>query len=134
GAQNLHAFVGINGPYEFDSNGNGKIDDGDQPNVNAMGLSLSGVDFALAMLKINPVSATDQRNWFALSAHADDVRLVGIDNLTAQISKLIVEINQGGGRNNAIANDTVVNFSVLPTGGLQVPTSNTDHMVIKFDS
>ena len=44
GGENLHAFVGVNGPYEID---------GDPTKLNpaAMGLSISGVDFAIALAK-----------------------------------------------------------------------------------
>ncbi|HET9129978.1 MAG TPA: hypothetical protein VFO86_03460, partial [Terriglobia bacterium] len=134
GGENLHGFVGVNGPYEFDSNGNGIIDDTDSPNANAMGFSFSDLNFALALIKPDPTTILDQRDWYALSANASDIQLVGIDNLVAHIHKLTVEINQGGGTKNALANSTVVNFSALPSGGLDVTTGPTGTIKLDFDS
>ena len=131
GGENLHAFVGVNGPYEID---------GDPTNLNpaAMGLSISGVDFAIALAKPKatptvPVAAGDQRSWFALEAHADDFRIVGVEQLTAAISNLSVSINQGGGTKDSVANTTVLKLSSLGTGGLEVPTSVARSIKLDLD-
>ena len=131
GGENLHAFVGVNGPYEID---------GDPTNLNpaAMGLSISGVDFAIALAKPKatptvPVAAGDQRSWFALEAHADDFRIVGVEQLTAAISNLSVSINQGGGTKDGSPNATVLKLSSLGTGGLEVPTSVAHSIKLDLD-
>jgi hypothetical protein len=130
GGENLHAFVGVNGPYEIGG-------DPTQINPAAMGLSISGVDFAIALAKpkatpTDPVGA-DLRSWFALEAHADDFRIVGVDELTAAISNLSVAINQGGGTKDGQANTTVLKLSSLGTGGLEVPTGVARSIKLDLD-
>jgi hypothetical protein len=40
GGEDLYAFAGIQGPYWQDTNGNGVIDAGDQPETDSLGLAL----------------------------------------------------------------------------------------------
>jgi hypothetical protein len=49
GAADIHAFVGFDGPYRSDTNRDGLIDDADAVNDEAVGLSLTDVDAALAV-------------------------------------------------------------------------------------
>ena len=52
GAGNVNAFVGINGPYLLDDSGTPSDTSDDVTNGQAIGLSLQGVEFGLAMLSI----------------------------------------------------------------------------------
>ena len=49
GGSHLQAFAGINGGPLVDTSGDGKIDAGDLPGLDAVGFSLSGVEFALVI-------------------------------------------------------------------------------------
>ncbi|MEM5774610.1 MAG: hypothetical protein AAGU05_06370, partial [Anaerolineaceae bacterium] len=75
---------------------------------NRLGLSLSGVDFALAIL-----SDTVQ-TWVALKAGVDSASLTGIEGLALALSSLQIEINRKS------ANLSIVDFSAAPLtlGGL----------------
>ncbi|GAA1929006.1 hypothetical protein [Nocardioides marmoribigeumensis] len=92
GAQNVHAFVGLNGPYWVDANDNGVIDDDEtDTNPDAVGLVLEDVDFALAMM--TPTNRIDPIRYIALKASAAYVALVGIDGLTVEAKNIEVELN-----------------------------------------
>src|SRR4029079_12439688 len=120
GASGVSAFAGINGPAS---------------NASALGLSLTGVDFALALLKA-PASVppapetTDLRTWTALKASVGTASFVGIDGLTVAVNSLTVEINQAGGTLNGAAASTVADFK---TTGLTVNTGGGHSMALDFD-
>ncbi|HAM71756.1 MAG TPA: hypothetical protein DCM86_08950, partial [Verrucomicrobiales bacterium] len=102
GASNASAFVGVNGPAG-------------QPG--AIGLNLTGMDFALALMKRQApagTSATDLRSWVALKANVGTAALQGVTGLTASGTGLTLAINQGGGANNGVANATVADFATTP--------------------
>ena len=94
GGAGLEAFVGVNGPYRSDSNGDGRIDNLDAVDTTATGLSVSGVNFGLAML-FDP--GQSGLSWTALQATAASVALVGVQGVTASASDLLVQINQVSG-------------------------------------
>ena len=98
GAQDVHAFVGLGGPYWIDANGNGVIDrdaDGQitdaETNGDAVGLVLDDVDFALAMM--TPTNQLDPIRYISLQAAAAKVALVGIEGLVLSGEGLEVELN-----------------------------------------
>jgi hypothetical protein len=132
-----HAFAGMNGPYwREDTNDNGDIDDGETNNA-AMGLSLTGVEFGLAMMKyktVTPETETDLRSWSALSAEVQSVEFVGIEGLTVE-GGAAVKINTGGGKKDDVENDKVVDFptSFPDDGGLEVETGDVDGTPILLD-
>src|SRR2546428_147608 len=146
GASNVNAFVGVNGPYFTDLNHNGLIDgtdtnhngvidanESDELNDASVGLALTGVNFALALLTPTAPTtgpATDLRRFTALKATVTSAAFVGIDGLTVNVSSLSVEINQGGGTLNNVASTAVVDF-----GGARKLTVNTgggNHLDIDF--
>jgi hypothetical protein len=140
GAHVPEAFAGVNGPYLIDPDGNGI----DEPNEAAMGLSLTGVDFALAMMKPNmpsdpDVEPTDLRSWTALRADVVSAEFVGVEDLTIEVRDLYVAVNQGGGRFNGGENTTVVDFSVYDKDGedpvdgfMAINTGNGNSVQIDF--
>jgi hypothetical protein len=134
GATVSNAFVGVNGPYLQDSNNDGVIDDSDTPNDDALGLSLSNVEFALSLMKKKPTSPTDvdKRSWTALKASVGSAAFVGVDGLTIEVFDLFVAINQGGGTNAGVANSTVVNFSGMPGGGMAINTGDGTPVILDF--
>ena len=52
GASNVNAFAGINGPYILSDNGTPSNYADDTVNTGAIGLSLHGVNFGLAMMSV----------------------------------------------------------------------------------
>ncbi|HND53574.1 MAG TPA: hypothetical protein PLV92_14295, partial [Pirellulaceae bacterium] len=94
GGEDVSAFVGLNGPYLVDSNGDGAIDQLDEPNADAMGLALQGVRFGAALMSpIAGQSSVAGLNWTALKASAESVALVGIPDLTLAARGLAVDVN-----------------------------------------
>ncbi|MFN9079113.1 MAG: hypothetical protein ACK5X8_01085, partial [Planctomyces sp.] len=83
GGADLQAFVGIGGPYKNDA---GVIND------SAVGLIVEDFDFAIAMMKpTNPLEFFTK--YFSLKASAEQVSLVGIDDITLNAERLYVELN-----------------------------------------
>ena len=137
GATNARAFFGTGGPYWVDSDGDGDIDDDDVPAAGgALGLALSDVEFALALMKpvvpalgapANSLIADAKiKSLTALKARGS-VELVGVDGVTASIEDLTVEINQAALLTTPTAPPVgflaaAVNFTLLSGGGLDVQT------------
>src|SRR5262249_27805865 len=91
GAADVHAFVGMGGPYF--------IPDPTNPNnviapmsSKAVGLVINDFDFGLAIMR--PTDPLDFEKYFALEATANNVSLVGIDGVTATANDLNVEVNE----------------------------------------
>ena len=90
GASDVNVFVGLGGPYWVDSNGDGKIDATDTPaSSGATGLALGDVDLALVLVK----QAGSAVSYYALTASADSIALVGVPGLTLQATSVDVEVN-----------------------------------------
>ena len=100
GAADVHAFVGMHGPYwtdldgdhqiswtaangntltaaEADTNHNGKVDVGESAELNgdATGLVIDDFDFGMAIMR--PTNPADFAKYFALKASANEITLVG---------------------------------------------------------
>jgi len=86
GGEGLSAFVGIQGSSDED----------------ALGLSLSNVNFGLAMM-----TSTDdpESKWTSLKANSGAVELVGIDDFTLGASTVSVEVNTA-----SLPTDSVVDY------------------------
>ncbi|MDX6411751.1 MAG: hypothetical protein QOE91_1267, partial [Gaiellaceae bacterium] len=121
GASNVNAFVG-NG--FVDANHDGVLD----ANSAAIGLSLTGVSFAIALIKPTAVGST--RSYFALQAHADHVELVGIAGFTFDVSNLSVEVNSSS--DSAAAAGTVLPTVDFSTKHLEVQTGAPDPEIFTF--
>src|SRR5262249_54281704 len=106
GASNVHAFVGLGGPYWIDSNQDGKIDSTDLPaTTGATGLVIDDFSFALALLK--PAS-DPTRSYYALTADAKSIKLVGVPGLVLSADSVHVEVN---GSNDPAALPKVIDFA-----------------------
>ncbi len=109
GASGVNAFVGINGPYW---NPDGTLAAGSS---SAVGVALSNLSFGLALMK-DTASTT---SYYALSASASSVALVGVPQVTVNAQSIVVAVN-----GTSVAGSTdVVNFQAsFPTTGLAIPT------------
>ena len=125
-------FVGIGGPYRVDSNQDGAVDELDTPNANALGLSLSGVEFGVALLASEEESLSlNDLQWLALQANADTVELVGIPEVTAEFRDLDVVINQVSGVAEGVdPDDYVIDFAAVP---LDVITGTETSLTLNVD-
>jgi len=93
-AQDLHAFIGVGGPYWNDSNEDGEITNADTPDADgALGLVVDDLDFAMMILE--PTLSIDKVTYFSVKASAEQVAFVGIDFITAELNHLNVELNFG---------------------------------------
>ncbi|MEI7786162.1 MAG: hypothetical protein WCK08_17350, partial [Betaproteobacteria bacterium] len=90
--------------------------------ADAMGLSLTDIDFGLALISSQ---TQPSRKWTALTASAASVSVVGMSDLAPTVNNLTVELNQAG-----MALDQVVDFKVK---NLDVVTSGTSKVTLKFD-
>ena len=98
GASNVHAFVGMGGPYwsyERDAvinggDGDGQID-ANEINSRAVGIVINDFDFGMAIMK--PTLAIDPSKYFALSASARNISLVGMPGVTLTADHLLVQVN-----------------------------------------
>ena len=107
GGHNVSAFAGLNGGT-----------------ANQLGLSLTGVDFALALL--SETTATP-RQWVSLQATANDVTFVGIavDGVNVDANTLGIEIN------HAATDGSFVNYAAQP---LTVATGPTTTLTLTMDA
>src|SRR2546426_2073192 len=118
GASNVTAFAGVNGPAT---------------NAGAIGLSLTGVNFALALLTPTAPTtgaATDLRKFTALKSTVASVSFVGIDGLVVSGTGLSVAVNQGSGTLNNSPSHDVVDFAGARK--LTVNTGGGNHLDIDF--
>ena len=128
GASNVTVFVGIDGPYLADTNGDKVIDidpnnaiPDDTPNTEALGLSLVNVGFGLALLK--PTSQADNSRYYALKVNADQVALVGVSEIILQANGIFVGVNMAR-KSGATGDQPAIDFTKLSGGGLSVSTGN----------
>ncbi|UCF42574.1 MAG: hypothetical protein JSV99_08215, partial [Planctomycetota bacterium] len=88
-AKNATAFAGVNGPV-------GQID--------TMGLSLSGVDIGLVLMKVSDPLPGDTRNWMALKAELGSAEFVGVEDVTISLTEFLLLFNKAGGGASAAVN------------------------------
>ena len=116
-AENVNIFAGIGGPYWQDTNANKMIDGGDTPAAaGATGLALSGVNIGLVLAKPTTVgnATPSSKSYFALSATAATIELVGVNGVTAVVTNLTVEINSSSDKNAPSTPPPVLNFQQTP--------------------
>ncbi|MCX7257343.1 MAG: hypothetical protein NTZ64_11550, partial [Polaromonas sp.] len=98
GAENVHAFVGLNGPTR-DTNGDGKINT-DDLGTDAIGLRVNDLDFGLSILTTvrdlsHPLIAEGTK-FIGLKAHANGIGMVGFgDFIQFDLADVSVSLNQG---------------------------------------
>ena len=125
GGEEIAAFAGVNGPYI--NNDDGSL------NNSAMGISLDEVSLAMAWMKVSAADGTgsDFRTWTAFRAEAGQASFVGVAGLGLEMTDFALAYNAGSGTDSGEANDTVVNFSAMAGGGLDVSTG-TGQITLDF--
>ena len=98
--ENLTIFLGVNGPYWTDLNGNNDIDEG-ETNPDAIGLAINDADFALALLR--PKLQADTTRYVGLKARADQIAFVGTDVFQFNASLVVVDLNLATGSGTEIS-------------------------------
>ena len=127
GAANVHAFIGMDGPYWIDDlDGDGNLDneepgedlDGDgvfgedEVNDDAVGVVVDDFDFGLSIMK--PTNPLDFGRYFALKASAKSIALRGIEGVIAEATELLVEVNQSTPALFGVPLFQVVDFANTP--------------------
>ena len=106
GGSGLNAFAGVNGGFS---------DNAGHLNSNAIGLSLSSVEFGLALISEKPSAtptATPLRSWTSLQATAGSVGFVGLgDDLKISATGVKVDINQASVAASGQAATPVVDYA-----------------------
>jgi hypothetical protein len=123
GGTGLEAFAGVGGPYK----------QGTQVvNADAIGLSLSGVEFGLALLSAQPgQSAAAGLNWTALQASATEVTVVGVPDAEIAVRNIGVAINLVSGVPASFdADRKVIDFA---TQNLSVVTGTGRSLALSMD-
>jgi hypothetical protein len=91
-------FAGINGPAS---------------NSDATGLSVAGVDGAMAI--IVPKDSADKRRWVAAAGTGNAVSLIGLPDLSISATNFAVELNKSlGTATGGIPNASIVDFNANP--------------------
>jgi Ca2+-binding EF-hand superfamily protein len=120
GAVNVHAFVGMHGPYWVDADGDSVIDRDPvtgkivpaEVNPQAVGLVLDDLDFAMAIM--SPSNPLDPGKYFALHASARSISLEGIAGVTVKAEHILVDINQSSPTVYGVSLFPVVDFATTP--------------------
>ncbi|MCG8549230.1 MAG: hypothetical protein MI799_02375, partial [Desulfobacterales bacterium] len=108
--------------------------------ADALGFSLTDVDFGLALMK--PTDTGDTRSWSALKAQVGSAAIVGVSALDGtNINTIAIEVNQAADSGVPDAELAVVDFLSayetapgLGDGSLSVATGNADESVgLDFD-
>jgi hypothetical protein len=122
-AVGVYGFLGFNGPYRRDANGDHKIDALDVPNLAAVGFALENLNLSIVIMKALPL-LTNPAIFFALQASLDSLALVGVANVTASATGLRINVNLGIDPLH-LANPPVVDFmrSFPGTGYLVNPAA-----------
>ncbi|GAG23687.1 unnamed protein product, partial [marine sediment metagenome] len=126
GASGVTGFAGVNGPAS---------------NSNAMGISLSDINFALVLMSVSSPAPGDNRSWTALRAEVGSISLKGISGFGLTVESFILELNTAGGEINGAANSAVVNFAVsdfdgntVADGGYTVDLGGGNTVLIDFET
>jgi hypothetical protein len=113
GGNDLHAFVGLNGPYRLDSDRDGSLV-GEKTNPSAAGFELAGLDLGLALFQDTvQVGSLPARTWLSLSATAASATELGLPLVDIRAEDLKLEVNMG-------SDGSVVDYSTplsIATGG-----------------
>ncbi len=117
-AQNVYGFVGVNGPYGWDDNGDGVIDDS-EVNQDAVGFAVS--DFNLGMAIAVGTDLLNPSVYFAMKASAYDIGLVGIGGATTEPRGININVNIGLSLDSLAA----IDFSQFLDGGLTIGSGET---------
>ncbi|MDA1274964.1 MAG: calcium-binding protein [Verrucomicrobia bacterium] len=129
GAENVSLFFGANGPYRADTNGDGLIDINDDTNDSAVGLTLTNVDVALAVLK--PTETSDAARYYAVKASGDEVAFVGLGDLLGfEATGALLTVNWA--TDSADSSPAAIDFSALTGGGLTVEAGSSS-VLLDFD-
>ena len=104
GASGVSAFVGLEGGTS-----------------SALGLELSGVDLALALMNDK---VDTSRKWAALKGNADSASFIGVDGVTIASGGLSVTINR------AAVDGSVVDFASMTGGGLEIAVGPSETLLL----
>gem|GEM_PF-6700424 len=139
GAANVNAFMGLNGPYHTDTNGDLLINDDDPINEDAVGLVMNNLDIGIVLA--TPTNLLDLRAFLAAKASMDRIGLVGVPGITAEATDMEVAINLSAG---AVFDLEVVDWTesfqdqdwddddVIDGDGFAVP-AGVDNIIIDYD-
>ena len=134
GASGVHAFVGLNGPYWQDSDSDGDIDSSDTPQVGALGLAVSNLEFGLALME----DAAGATSYYALKGQGA-VELVGVAGVDLAVPNLLIEVNGTTGADPNLVVDFAATFPEVPgttPAGMPVSTGPgaDDLIYLVFDT
>jgi len=126
-AQDVYGFVGVDGPYRWDSNDDGVIDDRDPVNTAATGFAVDNFDFGMAIAVGRKLS--DPSLYFAMKATADTFDFVGLDGVDTESSGININVNVGLSPGSTAA----IDFSFFEGGGLAIGTGETNPDTVAHD-
>jgi hypothetical protein len=113
-AENVYGFVGVNGPYRWDTNDDGVIDTEDPVNEDAVGFAID--NFNLGMAIAVGLEVLDPTLYFAMKATADTFGFVGIEGLSTESNGMNIDVNVG----LSLTSTAAIDFTKFEGGGLTV--------------
>jgi hypothetical protein len=132
GARDVSAFVGSGGPYRQDADGNLRLDESDPINADATGLVIDNLDLGIAILRPSVAGQSFGSSFYAMSATASTVGLVGIDDFKLEARDVAISVNKSGTPGFAV--DFGASFPAINDGkvGYPVRTGTTTVSVQGF--
>ena len=118
-AENVYGFVGVNGPYRWDFDNNGTIDDG-EIKEDAVGFAID--NFNLGMAIAVGVEVLNPSLYFAMKSSADTFGFVGIEGLSTESDGMNIDVNVG----LSFESSAAIDFSKFPGGGLSIGFGETE--------
>ena len=132
-ASNVKVFAGL-GPYFVDANDNGLFDDDESLNPDAIGINLDGIDFGLVLMDSSLLADPDSvvPKLFALKLDWQHPLDIDWDFFKFQVDGLTVSANQGDLWRGGKLGSPFADFTTLPDGGLEIPTTGAP-IVLDYD-
>ncbi|MDH4109610.1 MAG: hypothetical protein OEW35_14975, partial [Gammaproteobacteria bacterium] len=127
----LQAFIGVSGPGFTDANRDGIIQN-TEINPEAIGILAQNFEFGLALMTpTNPLLKSFK--YYALTASADTLSLVGIPGVTLSANKLLIQVNQSTPSIYGVSLLPVVDFAATFPSELAALDRDGDGIIERAD-
>jgi hypothetical protein len=106
----VNLFVGVGGKFDTSTPGDFSVDITD-----ATGFSAANANLSVAFARVTDAAATDTRQWTGIAASADDLSVVGLEDITMNVNDLEVMFNLVSKDEDPTANTNYLDWSKIYT-------------------